>query len=100
MAARGAHTQAMFRVCGALTIVQNQNNVYVNKQLWAVKGSQNDHINGQLINSTGDTVFINRLPVIVHGPDHAKPDNLCPFDHHCDPETAEGSDNVYAYKGS
>jgi len=97
MGAKGAHTQAMFRACGALTIVQNQSTVYVNDQLWAVKDSQNDHINGQLINSSGDTVFIEDKPVIVHGPDHAKPDNLCPFDHHCDPETAEGSNDTFAY---
>jgi hypothetical protein len=97
MASRGAHTQTMYRICGAQTVVQNQGTVYVNDQLWAVKGSLDNHGNGGLINSTGDTVFINDLPVIVHGPDHANPDNLCPFDHHCDPETAQGSDNVFTY---
>ena len=67
--------------------------MFVNGQLWAVKDTVNSHGDGQLINSTGSTVFIEGKPVIVHGPDHAHPDDA----DHPDPMTAEGSDNVYAY---
>jgi hypothetical protein len=98
MAGRGSHTQDMRRICGAKTVVQNQNTVHVHDKLWAVRGSFNNHGHGGLQNSTGDTVQINDKPVIVHGPDHAWPDNLCPWDHHCDPATAQGSDSVFAYK--
>lgn len=88
----------MLRVCGAATVVQNQSTVFVHDKLWAVRGSFNNHSLGGLINSTGSTVLIEDKPVIVHGPDHANPDRLCPHDHHCDPETAQGSDSVFAYK--
>jgi hypothetical protein len=100
MAARGAHTQTMKRVCGASTVVQNQSTVFVHGQLWAVRMSYNDHGFGGLQNTTGSSVWIEGKPVIVHGPDHAYPDALCPWDHHCDPETAQGSDSVFAYEGS
>lgn len=88
-----AHRDADSRVCGATTVVQNQSTVFVNGKLWAIKDTVNDHGNGQLINSTGDTVFVEGIPVIVHGPDHAKPDNAG----HPDPMTAEGSPDVFAY---
>lgn len=97
MASKGAHIHGHKRICGASTTVENQSTVYVNSQLWAVKDTTNSDGNGQLINSSGSTVIIENKPVIVHGPDHAHPDNKCPLDKHCDPYTAEGSDNVYAY---
>lgn len=93
-----AHRHGDLRTCGATTVVTNQNNVYVNGQLWAVKGDPNSHGDGGLVNTTGSTVFINGIPVIVNGPDHAVPDALCPLaPPHCDPMTAQGSDNVFAY---
>lgn len=93
-----AHRDGDLRVCSAKTVVQNQSTVTVNGRLWAVRGTFNSHGNGGLINSTGDTVDINGIPVIVHGPDHAVPDDLCPLPAtHCDPMTAEGSPNVTTY---
>ena len=85
------------RICGAKTVVQNQSTVFVNNELWAVKGTFNNHGGGALINTTGSTVTVENKPVIVHGPDHAHPDALCPFDSHCDPMTASGSPNVFCY---
>lgn len=87
-----AHRHGDKRVCGASTVVQNQSTVFVNGKLWAVENTINDHGNGQLI-PTGHTVFVEGKPVIVHTPDHAKPDNAG----HPDPMTAQGSDDVYAY---
>jgi uncharacterized Zn-binding protein involved in type VI secretion len=94
-----AHRNHDPRVCGASTVVQNQSTVFVNGQLWAVKGTENSHGAGGLINTSGDSVFIEGKPVIVHGPDHASPDRLCPGPKHCDPMTATGSPNVFAYGG-
>lgn len=93
-----AHRDNDSRICGAKTTVQNQSTVFVNGKLWAVLDTTDNHGNGQLINTTGSTVTIEGKPVIVHGPDHARPDNLCPIGApHCDPMTAEGSENVFAY---
>lgn len=64
------------RICGAATIVVGQSTVFVNSRLWAVKDDICTHGNGQLIN-TGTTVFIAGLPVIVHYPDPAKPNDYC-----------------------
>lgn len=88
-----AHKNGDSRNCGAITVVQNQSTVFVNGQLWAVRGDPNSHGAGNLINSTGSTVIVEGIPVIVHGPDHANPDNA----DHPDPMTDEGSPNVYAY---
>lgn len=94
-----AHRNGDARVCGASTVVQNQSTVFVNDQLWAVKGSLNSHGSGPLINSTGETIFIEEKPVIVHGPDHSGADDICPISGppHCDPMTSTGSDNVFGY---
>jgi uncharacterized Zn-binding protein involved in type VI secretion len=88
-----AHRDGDDRSCGAKTVVVGQSTVFVNGKLWAVLDDPNDHGNGQLINSSGSTVFIEGKPVIVHGADHAKPDNAG----HPDPMTAEGSGDVFAY---
>lgn len=92
------HRNGDGRACGAVTTVLNQSTVYANDKLIAVLGSTNNHGAGNLINSTGDTVFIEDKPIIVHGPDHANPDGDCPFPpDHCDPYTTSGSDNVFGY---
>ena len=91
-----AHRNNDARSCGAKTVVQNQSTVFVNDELWAVKNTDNNHGNGKLINTTGDTVFIEDKEVIVHGPDHAHPDDLH-MGEHSDPKTAEGSGDVEAY---
>ena len=84
------------RICNGITDVGNQSSVFVNDQLWAVRGSGDKHSNhpdGALINTTGDTVFIESIPVIVKG-DHAFPDRDNP-----DPVAKTGSANVFAYGG-
>jgi hypothetical protein len=70
----------------------------VNGKLWAVEGDPDSHSAGALV-ATGKTVFIEGKLVIVHTPDHATPDVLCYIvgPPHCDPYTAQGSDNVYGY---
>ena len=87
------------RICGAATVVIGQSTVFANGKLWAVEGDINDHGDGALIAATGHSVFINGIAVIVHGPDPAVPDALCPIigAPHCNPQTAQGSDNVFCY---
>ncbi len=94
-----SHRNGDSRSCGATTVVVGQSTVFVNGRLWAVKDDLDSHGAGGLINSTGDTVFIEGKPVIVHGPDQAQPDDLCPVEggEHCDPKTAEGSGDTFAY---
>lgn len=95
-----AHRNGDARVCGAATVVAGQTTVFVNGRLWAVSGDPNSHGGGGLVPS-GTSVFINGLPVIVHAPDGAAPDALCPSLNgpHCAPATAAGSPNVFAYGG-
>ena len=90
-----AHRDGDKRKCEASTTVQNQSTVFVNDKLWAVRGSDDSHGHGGLINSTGDTVFCEGKPVIVHGPDQAEPDDAGHF--LSQDATAEGSPNVFAY---
>lgn len=93
-----AHRNGDSRNCGATTVVQNQSTVFVNGRLWAVQASQNSHGAGGLI-ASGTTVFVEGKNVIVHSPDSASQDNLCPplGGNHCNPKTAQGSDDVFAY---
>jgi hypothetical protein len=93
-----AHRDTDSRSCGAKTTVNNQSSVYVNGKLWAVKDSTNDHNNGQLI-PTGQSVYVEGKLVIVHTPDNAQQDDLCPplNGEHCNPKTAQGSNDVSAY---
>lgn len=88
----GSHRNGDARICGAKTVVVNQNTVFVNSRLWAVRDDPNTHGNGNLINTVGYTVFIHEHPVIVLG-DDAKPDNAG----HSNPKPAEASSNVFAY---
>jgi hypothetical protein len=66
-------------------------------ELWAVEGDPNTDGGGGLKPDHGNTVKINFKPVIVHGPDHADPDELCPLPPHCDPMTDQGSGTVRCY---
>lgn len=65
--------------------------------LCAVQGDPNSHGGGELIAENPQTVFINNIPVIDHAPDPAQADSYCPAPGHCNPETAEGSPNVFYY---
>ncbi len=82
------------RNCGAETVVSNQTNVFVNNQLVAVDGDPNSHGAGELI-AGSNAVFINNKLVVNHTPDQANADSLCPVPPHCNPETAEGSPDVF-----
>jgi uncharacterized Zn-binding protein involved in type VI secretion len=67
--------------------------------LWAVAGDPNSHGGGGLHADNPQTVFVNGIAVIDHGPDSADPDSLC-FDigpPHCSPDTAGGSGTVFVY---
>lgn len=64
--------------------------------LVAVKDDPNTGGGGDLIPDNPQTVFINNIPVIEHQ-DPAKPDGSCPASPHCNPETAEGSPDVFVY---
>jgi hypothetical protein len=94
-----AHRDKDDRSCGAKTVVTNQSTVYVNGELWAVKGDKNTDGNGGLKATTGQTVFVEGKNVIVHGPDNADPDNKCPIPggEHCNPKTAKGSTDTFIY---
>lgn len=93
------HRQTDKRICGASTVVQNQKTVTVDGKLWSTRGDPNSHGSGGLINTTGSTVTIVGIPVIVHGPDRANPDNLCPPSGppHCNPVTAQGATYTSCY---
>ena len=94
-----AHRHDDLRVCGATTVVVGQSTVTIAGKLWAVKDDIDSHGNGQLKNTTGSSVTIVGKPVIVHGPDEAQQDDLCPFvgEPHCNPKTQNGSTSVFCY---
>jgi hypothetical protein len=95
-----SHRNGDSRTCGASTVVSGQSTTYVDGKLWSVEGDPNSHGAGNLI-ATGSTVFIQGRKVIVHTPDNAQPDSLCPVANaqHCTPKTAGGSGKTYAYGG-
>jgi hypothetical protein len=95
-----AHRNGDARLCGASTVVQNQGSTYVDGRLWAVQGDPDSHEEGGLIPS-GSGVAISGIPIIVHAPDNAQPDKLCPIlgEPHCHPKTAAGSGKTFAYDG-
>lgn len=67
--------------------------------LWAVVGDPNTDGGGGLHADNPQTVFVNGIAVIDHGPDSADPDSLCiPVGPpHCSPDTAGGSGTVFVY---
>jgi hypothetical protein len=93
-----AHRHGDARDCGATTVVAGQSSTFVEGRLWAVIGDPNTDGDGALIPS-GASVFIEGKLIIVHAPDDAEPDDLCPIigGPHCEPMTAEGSGTTFAY---
>ena len=92
------HRDTDARNCDGTTKVQSENtSVYVNDLLWAVRGTEETpaaHGGGPLINTHGDTVFVEGKPVIVKG-DLADTDHA---GHTANQDAAKGaSPNVYAY---
>jgi hypothetical protein len=90
------HLHGDLRTCGATTVVTGQSTVRSNGRLWAVEGDLNTHGGGALIASS--SLMIEGKRVIVHRPDNAQPDALCPIPggEHCNPKTAQGSGDVNA----
>ena len=96
MASYPAHLHGDLRTCGATTVVIGQSSVYIDGKLWAVHGDPNTDGNGALISAS--SIKIEGKGVIVHRPDNANPDDLCPVPggDHCTPKTAQGSGSVFA----
>ena len=96
-----AHRNGDARFCGATTIVEGQDSVYVNDILWAVEGDPNTHEHGELVCIYSKrNIFIENKRAIVAIGDIAAPDGPDPiFPLHPYPPTdpLEGSDNVIAY---
>jgi uncharacterized Zn-binding protein involved in type VI secretion len=90
------HRHGDLRTCGATTVVTGQSTVHSEGKLWAVEGDLNTHGGGALIASQ-TAVKIEGKSVIVHQPDNAQPDDLCPIANaeHCAPKTAQGSDKTF-----
>lgn len=88
------HTDA--RNCGATTVVVGNPDVFANNLLIAVDNDPNTHGSGGLIAACRN-VFIHNILSVNHTPDHSRPDSLCPpvGGNHCDPQTAQGSPNVF-----
>ena len=94
----GAHRQDDDRFCTALTIVNGQDNVYVNGRLWAVDGDPETHGRGNLIAIYGAlNVYINNILVTCAVGDKATPDDAL---HPLPPTDPKGhSDDVFVYDG-
>jgi hypothetical protein len=90
------HRHGDLRTCGATTVVVGQTTTYADGKLWAVEGDPNTDGAGELI-AGQSAVYIEGKRVIVHKPDEANPDDLCPVDDgpHCDPQTAQGSPTTF-----
>lgn len=84
------HRNGDSRACGAATVVQGQNFLSVDGQLWSVDGDPDSHGGGAL-HTTHSWLTINGKGIIVVG-DSASPDNLCPFPGgaHCAPSATSG----------
>ena len=90
------HRHSDPRVCGASTVVTNQNNVFANGLLISSLGDPNSHGGGGL-QAACKNVYVHNIIVCNHSPDSAAPDSLCPPSGppHCNPATAGGSPNVF-----
>jgi len=87
------HRHDDLRVCGATTVVENQNHTFAGGKLVASLGDPNNHTNGGLI-AVSNFVYVAGIMVCNHTPDSASADDLCPAPPHCVPETAAGLDTV------
>lgn len=89
-----SHRHGDARACGASTVVQGQDFVTIEGQLWAVNGDPNDHGDGAL-SASRSWVTIGGKAIIVVG-DAAAPDVLCFIvgGPHCSPTATGFSDLV------
>ncbi len=88
------HRDRDSRICGAVTIVVGNDDVFCNSKLVSVDRDPNSHGGGNL-NAKNNQVYVHSKLVVNHSPEPASPDNLCDGDVHCNPKTAEGSPNVF-----
>lgn len=88
------HRDTDSRICGARTIVQKQSTVYANNLLVAVDRDPNSHGGGNLI-AACNNVFVENSLVVNNTRDNSFPDGLCPAPPHCNPQTNQGSPNVF-----
>ena len=86
------HTDA--RVCGATTTVAGNVDVFANNLLVSVDADPNTHGGGALI-AHSNQVFADNILSVNHTADTANPDALCPVPPHCNPDTDQGSPNVF-----
>lgn len=95
------HRDTDARICGALTTVKLQTNVFVNRLLWAVHYDVDTHCGeGRLVAATpAKNVYINNIWVIcAPSADFAYPD--CPYiGEHTIPKPVGGSPNTFVYSG-
>ena len=84
---------------GIYQVINIKNKEFTMAELWAVDGDPNTDGGGGLIPDHASTVYVNNKLVIVHGPDHANPDDSCipAGPPHCDPMTDGGSGTVFCY---
>ena len=91
------HRDTDARICGCSTIVVNQSTVFANNLLIAVFGDPDTCTSGELLATINPgTIFIENLELVVVGSD-AIPDKCCKYDLHCNPKSATGSPNVFAF---
>ena len=88
------HRHTDLRICDHTTVVVGQTNVYANNLLIAVDQDPNTGGGGELIANCRN-VFINNKMVVNHSPENAQPDGSCPASPHCNPQTAQGSPDVF-----
>ena len=91
------HRETDLRVCGCSTIVVGQSTVFANNLLIAVMYDP-DSCGGGALNASINpgTIFIENLELVVVG-STACPDGCCPSDSHCNPMSATGSPDVFAF---
>ena len=94
MAVAKIHRHDDARVCGATTVVTNQDHTFAGGKLVASLGDPNSHNNGGLT-AVSNFVYVAGKMVCNHTPDSAVADDLCPSGSpHCVPSTASGLDTV------
>lgn len=88
------HRHTDSRVCGATTTVVGNVDVFANNLLVSVDADPNTHGDGALI-AHSNQVFADNILSVNHTADTANADSICPIPPHCNPDTAQGSPNVF-----
>ena len=88
------HRDTDARICGAATTVAGNSDVFANNLLVSVDGDPNTHGGGALA-AHSNQVFADNILSVNHTKDTAAADALCPIPPHCNPDTEQGSPNVF-----